>query len=45
MKGTLRIVAAAIAAALLVFGTATLGTPTSQAPVMRVADGDMGGGF
>ncbi len=45
MKGTLRIVAAAIAAALLVLGTTAVGTPTNPAPVMRVADGDMGDGL
>jgi Spy/CpxP family protein refolding chaperone len=44
MKRTLRMLAVAIAAALLV-GTTTLGIATRPTPVMQVADGDMGGGF
>lgn len=43
MKGVLRIVVAAIAAVLL-FGTATLSV-ARQAPVIQIADGDMGGGL
>ncbi|MDR7481729.1 MAG: hypothetical protein QN183_09035 [Armatimonadota bacterium] len=43
MKGTLRVVVAAIAAILL-FGTTTLSV-ARQAPVVQIADGDMGGGL